>query len=61
MAEFDGSKRRRPSLRIPFLERVLRPAQENGPVILTQGRLYILPTRHGLIYALMLLVMLLGA
>lgn len=44
-----------------FLERVLRPAQESGPVLLTQRRLYILPTRHGLIFALMLLVMLLGS
>lgn len=47
--------------RFAFLERVLRPAQEAGPVTLTQRRLYILPTRHGLMYALMLLVMLLGS
>lgn len=46
---------------LPFLERVLRPAPESGPVTLTQRRLYILPTRHGLIFALMLLVMLLGS
>lgn len=51
----------RPFLRIPILERVLRPPQEAGPIALSQRRLYILPTRHGLIYALMLLVMLLGS
>ncbi len=44
-----------------FLERVLRPGIEPGPITLTQRRLYILPTRHGLIFALMLLVMLFGA
>lgn len=56
MALFDKVK-----LRSAFLERVLRPTQEAGPVTLTQRRLYILPTRHGLIYALMLLIMLLGS
>jgi uncharacterized protein (DUF58 family) len=61
MALFDGPKWRRPSLRTAFLERLLRPPQESGPVTLTRRRLYILPTRHGLIYALMLLVMLLGS
>lgn len=50
-----------PLHRPTFLERVFRPAMESGPVILTQNRLYILPTRHGLLFALMLLVMLLGA
>ena len=44
-----------------FLERVFRPAPEAAPVTLTQRRLYILPTRHGLLFALLLLVMLLGA
>jgi uncharacterized protein (DUF58 family) len=44
-----------------FLERVFRPAPEVAPVTLTQRRLYILPTRHGLLFALLLLVMLLGA
>ena len=57
MALLDRVKLPRPA----FLERVLRPAQEAGPVTLTQRRLYILPTRHGLTYALMLLVMLLGS
>lgn len=57
MALFDKVKLPRPA----FLERVLRPAREAGPVTLTQRRLYILPNRHGLIYALMLLVMLLGS
>jgi uncharacterized protein (DUF58 family) len=57
MALLDRAKLPRPA----FLERVLRPAREAGPVTLTQRRLYILPTRHGLIYALMLLVMLLGS
>lgn len=50
-----------PLRRPTFLERVFRPAVEPAPLILTQRRLYILPTRHGLVYALMLLVMLLGA
>ncbi|MDP2784100.1 MAG: DUF58 domain-containing protein [Sulfurimicrobium sp.] len=50
-----------PLRRSTFLERVFRPTMETAPVILTQRRLYILPTRHGLIFALMLLVMLLGA
>jgi len=39
----------------------LRPAPEAAPVTLTQRRLYILPSRHGLIFALLLLAMLLGA
>lgn len=50
-----------PLRRPTFLERVFRPAMEAAPLLLTQRRLYILPTRHGLVYALMLLVMLLGA
>ena len=50
-----------PLRRSAFLERVLRPAAESGPVKLTQDRLYILPTRHGLLFALLLLAMLLGA
>ena len=57
MALFDMAKLPRPA----FLERVLHPAKEAGPVTLTQRRLYILPTHHGLIFALMLLVMLLGS
>ena len=48
-------------LQSPFLKQLLRPAPEAAPVTLTQRRLYILPTRHGLIFALMLLVMLLGS
>jgi uncharacterized protein (DUF58 family) len=51
----------RPSLPTPFLQQLLRPAPEAAPVILTQRRIYILPTRHGLIFALLLLAMLLGA
>lgn len=47
--------------KIAFLERVLHPAPESGPVTLTRQRLYILPTQHGLLFALMLLVMLLGS
>ncbi len=57
MALFDRAKLPRPA----FLERVLRPARETGPITLNQRRLYILPTRHGLTFALMLLVMLLGS
>ncbi|BCB26316.1 hypothetical protein SKTS_12020 [Sulfurimicrobium lacus] len=48
-------------LQSPFLKQLLHPAPEAAPVTLTQRRLYILPTRHGLIFALMLLVMLLGS
>ncbi len=57
MALLDRAKLTRPA----FLERVLRPALEAGPVTLTRRRLYILPTRHGLLFALMQLVMLLGS
>lgn len=50
-----------PLRRSTFLERVFRPARETAPLMLIQRRLYILPTRHGLLFALMLLAMLLGA
>lgn len=38
-----------------------RPAMESGPLRLTARRLYILPTRSGLVFALLLLGLLLGA
>lgn len=44
-----------------FLQQLFRPATEAAPVILGQRRIYILPTRHGLMFALLLLAMLLGA
>lgn len=44
-----------------FLKQLLRPAPDATPVTLTQRRIYVLPTRPGLIFALMLWVMLLGA
>lgn len=62
MATLPGWAARLNPLRHPtFLERVFRPAMEPAPLALTQRRLYIMPTRHGLLFALMLLVMLLGA
>lgn len=61
MALLDRSKLRRLSLRSSFLQRVFQPSEEVGPITLSQRRLYILPTRYGLIYALMLLVMLFGS
>jgi uncharacterized protein (DUF58 family) len=51
----------RPLRPVSFLKQLLRPAQEVAPVTLTQRRIYILPTRHGLVFALLLLAMLLGA
>ena len=38
-----------------------RRPPEHGPVQLSQGRIYILPTRHGVIFALVLLAMLIAA
>lgn len=35
--------------------------RESGPVVLVHGRVYILPTRHGLLFALFLALMLLGS
>lgn len=51
----------RPSRATSFLKQLLRPAPDAAPVTLTQRRIYVLPTRPGLIFALMLWVMLLGA
>lgn len=51
----------RPSRATAFLLQVLRPAPDAAPVTLTQRRIYVLPTRAGLIFALMLGVMLLGS
>ncbi|MFN3544486.1 MAG: DUF58 domain-containing protein [Thiobacillus sp.] len=50
-----------PSRATAFLRQVLRPAPDAAPVTLTQRRLYVLPTRPGLIFAVMLGVMLLGS
>ena len=38
-----------------------RPRPEHGPVTLTRRRIYLLPTRHGLILAMVLLAMLIAA
>ncbi len=38
-----------------------RAAPERGPVVLTQRRVYILPTRHGVLFAAALLLMLIGS
>lgn len=51
----------RPARATSFLRQLLRPAPDAAPVTLTQRRIYVLPTRHGLIFALMLAVMLLGS
>ncbi len=51
----------RPSRATSFLRQLLRPAPDAAPVTLTQRRIYVLPTRSGLIFALMLAVMLLGS
>ena len=34
---------------------------ESGPILLVQRRVYILPTRYGIMFAMMLMIMLLGA
>ena len=40
----------------------IRPrARESGVIVLAQRRVYILPTRHGMVFAIVLLMMLLGA
>jgi uncharacterized protein (DUF58 family) len=44
-----------------FLRQLLRPVPERAPVTLTQRRIYVLPTRSGLIFGLLLLLMLLGS
>lgn len=46
------------------LQRLLRSARASGPegeAVLTRRNVYILPTRHGLLFALVLMAMLLGA
>jgi uncharacterized protein (DUF58 family) len=52
---------RRPSRATSFLRQLLRPAPDATPVTLTQRRIYVLPTRPGLAFGLMLGVMLLGS
>lgn len=49
-----------PSAALPYLP-WHKPALESGPVQLSSRRLYILPTRSGLVFALLLLGLLLGA
>jgi uncharacterized protein (DUF58 family) len=45
-----------------FWQRLLRrDAAESGPVILTRRRVYILPSRNGVIFGVLLLAMLIGA
>src|SRR3954469_895964 len=38
-----------------------RNAPEDGPIFLTQRRVYILPTRNGLVFAIALVLMLVGS
>ena len=46
----------------PVLQRIFnRNETEPGPVVLDRKRIFILPTRHGLVFAGMLLLMLIGA
>lgn len=48
------------TLKQKFRTFLFRPKIEGGTVTLTQRRIFILPTRQGLLFALVLLVMLLG-
>jgi uncharacterized protein (DUF58 family) len=48
------------ALKLRFNNRLFRPAIEQGPITLTQRRIFILPTRQGLAMAGVLLLMLLG-
>src|SRR5215831_5264371 len=48
------------ALRMRWLQSLSRAGVEPGPVTLTQRRIYILPSRSGLLFAFTLLVMLLG-
>jgi hypothetical protein len=48
------------TLKQKFRTFLFRPKIEGGTVTLTQRRIFILPTRQGLFFALVLLVMLLG-
>lgn len=50
------------SVLFPRLAALLRPLPaESGPVAITARRIYILPTRHGVLFALFLLAMLAGS
>jgi uncharacterized protein (DUF58 family) len=50
------------TLKTHFTDWFFQPrAPESGAIVLVQRRVYILPTRHGLVFALMLVMMLLGA
>jgi uncharacterized protein (DUF58 family) len=50
------------SARSRLFSRVFRPrGREPGPVVLRQNRVYILPSRHGLLFSLFLGLMLLGS
>lgn len=51
----------RPAGKDSFLARLLHPSPDTAPVTLTQRRIFILPTRAGLGFALLLLLMLLGS
>jgi uncharacterized protein (DUF58 family) len=52
---------------MPIIDRTLwlrifnRPETETGPVVLDRKRIFILPTRHGLMFSLALLTMLIGS
>ena len=50
------------TLKSSFTDWLSRPrTPESGPIVLVQRRVYILPTRHGMMFAVVLLMMLLGA
>ena len=50
------------ALKSRFTDWLFQPrAPESGPIVLVQRRVYILPTRHGMVFAVVLLMMLLGA
>lgn len=46
----------------PMLSQLLRGrGDETGPIVLDRRRIYILPTRHGVLFGVLLLVMLIGS
>lgn len=49
------------ALRQRFRDWLFRPKIEHGPIILTQRRIFILPTRQGLALGVLLILMLLGS
>lgn len=52
---------KRPWCATAFVRQLLRPTPDAAPVTLTQRRIYVLPTRSGLTFAFLLMLMLLGS